>query len=60
MKHSIDFPILGNQNVIFQKENDEESDEEEEENNNDNNKMDTDDVDDDGFTIVKKGKGKKY
>ena len=64
MKYNVDFPILGNQKVIFEKEEEdiEESFEEEEEKNNErnNNKMETDDVDEDGFTIVKKGKGKKY
>ncbi len=57
--NSIDFTILGNQKVIFQNENEEIDEEEEEENNNDNNKMDIDDVDDDVFTIIKKGKRKK-
>ena len=64
MKYNVDFPILGNQKVIFEKEEEdiEESFEEEEEKNNErnNNKMETDDVDEDGFTVVKKGKGKKY
>ena len=64
MKYNVDFPILGNQKVIFEKEEEdiEESFEEEEEKNNErnNNKMDTDDVDEDGFTVIKKGKGKKY
>ena len=64
MKYNVDFPILGNQKVIFEKEEEdiEESFEEEEEKNNErnNNKMETEDVDEDGFTIVKKGKGKKY
>ena len=64
MKYNVDFPILGNQKVIFEKEEEdiEESFEEEEEKNKErnNNKMDTDDVDEDGFTVIKKGKGKKY
>ena len=64
MKYNVDFPILGNQKVIFEKEEEdiEESFEEEEEKNNErnNNKMETEDVDEDGFTVVKKGKGKKY
>jgi pre-rRNA-processing protein TSR2 len=64
MKYNVDFPILGNQKVIFKKEEEdiEESFEEEEEKNKErnNNKMDTDDVDEDGFTVIKKGKGKKY
>ena len=64
MKYKVDFPILGNQKVIFEKEEEdiEESFEEEEEKNNErnNNKMETEDVDEDGFTVVKKGKGKKY
>ena len=71
MKHSVEFPILGNQKVIFEKEeedNEESSKDEDEEEedekdinkNKGNKKMDIDDVDEDGFTIVKKGKGKKY
>ena len=64
MKYNVDFPILGNQKVIFEKEEEdiEESFEEEEEKNKErnNNKMETDDVDEDGFTVIKKGKGKKY
>ena len=64
MKYNVDFPILGNQKVIFEKEEEdiEESFEEEEEKNieRNNNKMETEDVDEDGFTVVKKGKGKKY
>ena len=64
MKYNVDFPILGNQKVIFEKEEEdiEESFEEEEEKNDErnSNKMETEDVDEDGFTVVKKGKGKKY
>lgn len=70
IKYNIEFPILGNQKVIFEKSNDEESEEEdmdisedekEEEkkndNNNNNNKMEEDD---DGFVEIKKGKNKNY
>ena len=64
MKYNVDFPILGNQKVIFEKEEEdiEESFEEKKKKNKErnNNKMDTDDVDEDGFTVIKKGKGKKY
>ena len=64
IKYNIEYPILGNQKVIFEKSKDEESEEEsaEEEDKDVEMKDDKDknDDDDDGFVEVKKGKGKGY
>ena len=71
IKYSIDFPILGNQKIIFEKaEEDDEDDAEEEEEEEDEkkrenkksekeeNKMETDEPDEDGFIEVRKKKKK--
>lgn len=63
IKYNIEFPILGNQTVIFEKTNSPEDEEEEDEddnmdvdnNNTNNNKGNNED--EDGFIEVKKGKG---
>lgn len=67
IKFNIEYPILGNQTVIFEKSKDEESEEESlEEDEKDvemkdaNDKNDKNNEDDDGFVEVKKGKGKGY
>lgn len=59
-KYSIDFPILGNQKIIFEKNDDEEEEEEDMDdmdNKNRNNNGNGNEEDDDGFVEVKKGKG---
>ena len=55
VKYSIEFPILGNQKIIFEKEDDDEEDEEEEDSKSDKMKNEPDE---DGFIeVTKKRKG---